>query len=768
MLLNLIYLDELVSKNRFHKAASMMRDNFWSCHRILTNRMSWFALVLILLLPYLYILSQQDKLAIMARPTSKTSYHVGQNLFMFNTKTIVLHRSNALNEIYEQQYFHYRASSFLPSYQNHRVKLRISVSSLAQYLYGDIDSFQGKVRHLKITCLKRHIKKTTFESYFNFTLLFAVQKLNRQRIYFALISIIKSDSSLIITAIPSDKRKELTTQINVCVNQMFSVDTVFSFKYQWLDLDIVNFFYWPKWPLNRPCAYLILKSLIKNQTSDSKYHFACSITNTLSHSTSQQLFRNERLAISDWLDAQHKSTIANSLPVQDQLNNLLSSTARTRRLSPFESISDPKICSPEFKRWISKYQDWHENVSSSISDPQLTFEQQRDRIINQNIRFMFYEKHPSGMTDRIAHLVSTYLIAILTNRLFVFHADWPEFSEVMLSSINYEREFVTPWFYHLNRLNKNIPQNSTKYLTLGKYKFSLDRLRRDYDYDKEFPERILIFRGHTGAIVHMMRSGGSIYRKFLTEFLRMNANKMFGCLYHSLIIYRLSALIERTSKITSYNPEEQEQLGHTAQQLLQVLLLKKFYPIGIQVRTGDPRMALDRFTNWFKFVTYEDLIFQSFRYFLTCAQEIVNNSQTFVTDSRQVPIVFLISDNARFRRATLLRRKLLSSCIQSFTNTCNIPAHALPVIADSNPVIHTAYTSQRSLALNLAMFDIFLFGFCEQHVITAESGFGNLGAFAALKQRDIYSLYTVKQQSCLGENHHIPLVVSSYRWSGIR
>jgi hypothetical protein len=108
--------------------------------------------------------------------------------------------------------------------------------------------------------------------------------------------------------------------------------------------------------------------------------------------------------------------------------------------------SNPEICTPEFHSWISKYQDWYENVSLSINDPRLNFEQQRDLIVDQNIRFMLYEKSSSGIADRLVHLMTTYLIAILTNRLFVFDADWPEFSHCMLASLNHGRESVIPWF----------------------------------------------------------------------------------------------------------------------------------------------------------------------------------------------------------------------------------------------------------------------------------------------------------------------------------
>ncbi|CAF3941559.1 unnamed protein product [Rotaria magnacalcarata] len=221
-----------------------------------------------------------------------------------------------------------------------------------------------------------------------------------------------------------------------------------------------------------------------------------------------------------------------------------------------------------------------------------------------------------------------------------------------------------------------------------------------------------------------MMSQTSVYRKFLTEDLCMSADNMFGCLYHSLILYRLSALIEITSMSTSTHSPENEQLGHTPQQLLQVLLSPNFYPIGIQVRTEDTSIRGDNPKSWFKFVTGKKSLLPSFEYFFACARDIVDGNQTFLTNTKQVSIAFLISDTTRLRRAALLRWKLPSSCIQSFGNTCRNHEHGLPVIANSNPVLHVAYTSEQLLALRMAMFDIFLFSLCEQHVISAESGFG--------------------------------------------
>lgn len=737
--------------------------------RIKSN--NWFMILLVftvvLLVIYLYFMADKLQVLIYSEQVPVTTYYMKENPGTFNAGNIIPNSSRALLQIYEQQLCQYTAGPFLPTYQNHRLILKFNISSIATYIYGNVDSFQGSNRRLRITCLEKSGNDTTFERSFDFILRFNVQKINAEAIHFTFDPTTVVVSPLFMFTESANKRTSQITQIIIRIDRVFSINSVFTFMYQWLDSDVLNFFHWPQWPLTKLCANRILQDLVLNHTVNPQRHFSCSVTSILTHSTSRQLLSNERMAISHWLDIQHKVMITDSISTGYFSEDLLSTTTRTRRRTPFEVALDSEVCSTEFQSWISKYQDWHDNISDSISDPRLSLEEQRDRIVDQNIRFMLYEKNPSGTADRIVHLVTTYLIAILTNRLFLFDTDWPEFSHVMLTSLNYERETVIPWFPTLDGLNRRLYANNTKYLTSGHYKFSHDRFNKNYDYDRQFPERILTFRAHTGGIVQMMTSQESIYRKFLTEDLGMRPENMFGCLYHSLFVHRLTSLIEVTSAKTSVVSSQHTELGHFPQQILQILLSPFFYPIGVQVRTGDATMRQDNTRHWFGSPPSEESILYSYEYFLTCAHDLVNGNQTFINDTKQMPIIFLLSDTVRLRRAALLHWKRASPYLQSFGNEVRNQTHLLPVVANSSPVLHIFFTSQRLLALHLAMFDIFLFGLCEQHVITIESGFGTVGVFASLKQRNIYSLSTTRKESCLGRNRETSLVSSSYQWSGI-
>jgi hypothetical protein len=463
----------------------------------------------------------------------------------------------------------------------------------------------------------------------------------------------------------------------------------------------------------------------------------------LIHSTSRELFTEEQNTVSYWLDLQYKASI-------DQTNKYLD----RRRLAPFEIAKDSRVCSKEFQEWISKYQQWHENIIFLINNRSMTFEEQRDRIIELDVRFLIYAKYSTGIADRIVHLISTYLVALLTNRLFVFDQNWPEFVDVMQSSLNYEQKLIIPWFSQLNFLNKNLSPNDRNYLSLKTNFFSFDRHNKDYDYEGSFPERILLFHGHTGGVVHTIKSNSSIYRKLLMIDLKINPDEIFGCLYHSLFTYRLSELIKRVP-----SNSKNEELGHSSQQILRTLLSPIFYPIGIQIRTGDEKM------NEQNLISYDNKSVENYMNFFGCTEDIISKRENIVDKCNQKSISYLLSDDVQVRRSALRRWQFPLKYFQSFGNECRWDNNSLYILSNSNPVLHIQNTKKVKLAFQLGMFDIFLFSLCEEHIISTESGFGRFPAFASLKKRNIYSFLRNENHSCQAEG--IPLTMSAYHWSGI-
>ncbi|CAF2483231.1 unnamed protein product [Rotaria sp. Silwood2] len=384
----------------------------------------------------------------------------------------------------------------------------------------------------------------------------------------------------------------------------------------------------------------------------------------------------------------------------------------------------------------------------------MTFEEQLQRITELNVRFLIYEKHITGIADRVIHLISSYFVALLTNRLFIFDSDWSEFIDAMQSSLNYQPAFIISWFSQFDLIMKNLSLDFQKNFSLGSYWFSFDRFNKDYDYEKHCPQRIIIFKGHTGGVIHAITSNTSLYRKFLTIDLEMNPGNIFGCLYNSLFTYRLSQLIKQVPLISSNN-----QSGHSSQQILQILLSPRVFPIGFQLRVGDETMIN---TNN---IADETTILKKFENFFTCSRQIINKNKKLFRETNQIPIIFLLSDDLQIRQAALKRWKFSLECFQSFENKCQSNNSDLSILANSNPVFHISHTNNPILAFQLGIFDIFLFSLCEQHLITTASGFGRFAAFASLKLRNIYSLFVDEQVSC--ENQSVPLKIAGYHWSGI-
>ncbi|CAF2513862.1 unnamed protein product [Rotaria sp. Silwood2] len=599
------------------------------------------------------------------------------------------------------------------------------------------------IEYLKITCLKKSKNNNNFHPICQIYLNFHVKISNFEQVN---LNFLSKNSSCLLSSTDRDNI------IFLNIHQIFLADDKFRFTYQWSNFEQEKFFSWSQWPLTITCLNSALNNLLENKNQSSQLYFnsfQCSSLDILIHSTSRELYIREQEAVSYWLDLQSNVSIYEKF--SDKNNNSI----KARRLAPFELAKNSQVCSNKFQNWILNYQKWHENISLAISNRSMTVEEQLQRITELNVRFLIYKKHITGIADRTTHLISSYLVALLTNRLFIFDNNWSEFIDAMQSSLNYQQELIIPWFSQFDRMKKNLSLNIQKSLTIQEYRwFSLARYTSDYDYEKNCPERILIFTGRIGGVVHMITSKSSLYRKFLTIDLEMNPENIFGCLYNSLFTYRLSQLIKQVPLISSNN-----QSDHSPQQILQTLLSPRFFPIGMQIRAGDETITGKRnFSD-------EKTILKKFENFFTCSRQIINTNKKLFRETNQIPIIFLLSDDFQIRQAALKRWKFSLECFQSFENNCQWNNNDLYILTNSDPVFHITYTTNQRLAFQLGIFDHFLFSLCEQHLITTASGFGRIAAFASLKLRNIYSLFLDEQPSC--DNQSLPLAVSGHHYSGI-
>ncbi|CAF1418830.1 unnamed protein product [Rotaria sordida] len=638
-----------------------------------------------------------------------------------------------LLSLYEEALSHREKSSFQPMFHNHYLSLKLNLTSMIKdYLNYLNDVSKNKIDHVKITCLKSSKTMKDFHPICHIYLNFRLDDFNSKEVSFIFLS--QNSSCPLSLTNTSDT-------ISVDIHEMFLADDKFRFTYQWWGFDHEKLFSWSQWPLTMSCLSSYLN---RNQREPSKLpstFFECSSVNILIHSTSRELFIREQKAVSYWLDLQYRASI--NRKVFDK-NNV---SKKPRRLAPFEIAKNNQVCPQKFQNWILNYQKWHENISFSISNRSLTFEEQFQRIIELDVRFLIYKKSATGIADRMIHFITTYLVALLTNRLFIFDKNWPEFIDVMQSSLNYQPNIVIPWFSQLNSIKKNLSLSIQNNLTIKAHRFLTERYKNDYDYDKDFPERILIFKGHTGGVIHTINSNSSIYRKFLTIDLDMNTENIFGCLYNSLFTYRLSQFIKRFP-LNSSN----QQLGHSSQQILQTLLSPRFFPIGIQIRVGDETMIQGNS------ISDEEKNLEKFKNFFKCSEDFIYMNENLFRKTNQIPIIFLLSDDLQIRRTALKRWKLSLECFLLSANKCQSNNSQLQILANSNSVLHISYTNNSMLAFQLGIFDSFLFSLCEQHIITTKSRFGRFTVFASLKQRNVYSLNVGKQSSCHNQSSSLATI----------
>ena len=162
---------------------------------------------------------------------------------------------------------------------------------------------------------------------------------------------------------------------------------------------------------------------------------------------------------------------------------------------------------------------------------------------------------------------------------------------------------------------------------------------------------------------------------------------------------------------------------------------------------------------------FDQSIINQYETFFSCAQDIINKNQILFNKTQQIPITFLLSDSLQIRQSALRRWKFSLKSFQSSQNESSFNKNQLNILSNSNPVLHVTFTNNPSLAFQLGMFDMFLFSLCEQHIISTESGFGRIPAFASLKQINIYSFLLNQKYSCLKQG--IQLSLSGHQWSSI-
>lgn len=319
--------------------------------------------------------------------------------------------TNDLIKIYEKQLHQYRTAAVLPIFQNDRLQLHLNRNTFIKHLFGQMTSTSTSTQDLCINCIVSDGNR------FNFTIRFKSESSSSLDPHVVRWTLNQFDSTVFKILSSTDDK------MHIAIRQRFSRQTTFQFTYRWWDSRSVHHLSWPVWPLQKSCLL---------QCQSSQKNLSCLTTDFLSHSSSRDLFLAEQSAIQHWLDVQYDATFSSPSTLQHK---------SPRRLLPFETKLKTNVCSSEFTSWIEQYHLWHEKMIHQMMNNG-TYE---DFVFDNNLRIILYRTMGSGTADRIVHLITTYLIAIVTKRVFLFDPKWPDFSDTMQSALNDNPEEILSW-----------------------------------------------------------------------------------------------------------------------------------------------------------------------------------------------------------------------------------------------------------------------------------------------------------------------------------
>ena len=709
--------------------------------------------------------------------------------------------SLVLLKIQEKQMYHSIHAPFLPKTHDQFLTIRLRLGELIKkYVHGR--HYDNSRFHHFILILRYHEstdQNATENEIFNVTFSLRIEvnssshtaTLGEQLKSIFIMNVTsmnKIKKSILTDTVPSPNKNMINEEITVPTRFLIYNSCIYRFSLELVQPMVKYthkaFLTWPDWPLSTTCLMEIMRDL-RNKINNHGFFnatpldYSCTEVKFLVVSNTYSSFVRERTAVTHWLDITNEASdirldTSTLSRMQKNTNERMTVLSSYRRLVPFEKSLNITFCPMNFQMWIADYQKWHLNISRTLMQLELNYTAIKDYILRNNVRFLLYQKTSGnhGATDRIVHLISTYLIALLTRRVLVIDPSWPELERVYIMSLNVLPNIVIPWLSELLRLNqvKNVKPSNTSYISAKTYKFQTERFARDYNYDVQFPERIVTMDSYIGNVVHTISSTTSIYSSFLKNKLGMTSENLFGCLYHSFMIPRLESLIQMTLE-NNMDKNEDYQLGYTYGKILQILLSLKFHPIGLQIRVGD--RSFSKKSHLHKNPSSNLQLLQTYHYFFSCAAELANSSNqknlnSSSVDVGQSAVVYLMSDNRQLRQAALGQWELPHICLNQTLPSCTTSRRSLKLITTTNRLEHTAKAKNTIHALQNVMIETFLFSICQEHIFSQASGFGRVPAFAALNFRNIYSFGKRKRSSCSGKAKDIKLEISAHHQSGIR
>ena len=416
----------------------------------------------------------------------------------------------------------------------------------------------------------------------------------------------------------------------------------------------------------------------------------------------------------------------------------------TRVMAPFEAAERDDRCPAAFQRWVSDYRAFHAGAVARLMAARGdvhelyhlingTSEQASNETM-RGIRLLVSGVYRwSGVTDRTSAFTGLYVVAMLTRRVLLLDADWPDIQRVLLSPLTLPIDIVAPQLRHLTL------DNLTQYVPVTDIGPETD------DYDAHYHGQIVYITSIKGIIMRLLTESRS-YSPLLSS-LGLTPDNAVGCIAHSLWHLRLSSLLYYQHYQTALLP----------------LLSPDTAAIGIQIRSWHDYVFLSQAneTKAGKSVKRDDIAVEAessverhsdtiTRFgdqgFFHCAQDVTDTLALPPSAASSAPIYpkqpvwYLVSDDEAMRAAAVVRwgqREGGSSGGRPYLLTLlskQLLGHTNAVDLDLG-----------FLFLRHALVEQFLFSLCDFHIVSLSSGYGRWPALLALRKRRIFVIANDQQ-----------------------
>jgi hypothetical protein len=427
----------------------------------------------------------------------------------------------------------------------------------------------------------------------------------------------------------------------------------------------------------------------------------------------------------------------------NQSSSRLLSTSSSHSNSENTQLSLQEMQS-HFDRYYAKYprkcgSNWQEEYSKF----------HKEKLNSSNKKMLVAIPNLSGMADRIVGLVTTFMVAFLTDRVFQIGERSPlPHMDVAFTSpyINWTRPEDEAWLIEpLNHKAKIRNYNdsvlsSKKYFavnTIDDWKLQDKFLRQDLnqlmgeDAETTF---LVINRGKTVRMFENTHHSDKLKKTGLTS------ATAFGC----MVAYLLQPRLENFQLVPS---DVFTKMTDPTENVLK---------IAIQIRAGD----------WYLENTKHEINIHQYSAYFNCAKQIGEFALKDSSDGSKSPyssvLWYLVTDSLPLREAAI---KAYGESYKIVTSLQSVIEHS----SKEQSVCQGKQCVSSEAGVKTAAAEWWLMKFARYHVITEYSGYGRSAAMTSLFPKSIYTIEHNKASRDItcNPNTFTPLDDLPYYWSGV-